>query len=79
MKEGRLYYDKGSNRFDIRFDSGGCYGGLHCGKCLEVRVDGEWLSTCIEYSCENSGSTDSKLWYLVGLKTKDLNGLKARI
>lgn len=72
MKEGRLYYDKGSNRFDIRFDSGGCYGGLHCGKCLEVRVDGEWLSTCIEYSCENSGSTDSKLWYLVGLKTKDL-------
>lgn len=36
--------------------------GLHCGECLEVLIDDEWVSDRIEYSSR------TKEWYLV--KTK---------
>lgn len=73
MKQGVLYFDKESNRFDIRFDVNDYYGGLHCGDFFETLIDGEWVATRIEMNCETNE------WYLVGIRVKDLNGLIVRI
>lgn len=46
--------------------------GFHCGDCMEVLVDGEWVPTRIEM--------DSGLWYLVDTPYKgDLEYVRARI
>ena len=41
MREGVLIYDHESDRMDIRFGLLDFYGGLHCGECLEVYIDGK--------------------------------------
>lgn len=70
MKQGALFYDELTDRYDIRFDLADYYGGLHCGDCLEVFTGGKWKPARMEYG-DN--------WYLVGIHTDDLNGLRVRI
>lgn len=67
--QGTLIYDKKSERFDIRYDLTTYYGGLHCGDCLDVFVNGRWVPTRIEMSDK---------WYLVGIDTEDIAGLRVR-
>ena len=35
-REGTLFYDTETGRYDIRFDLESFYGGLHCGECFDV-------------------------------------------
>lgn len=70
MKQGSLFYDPESGRMDIRFGLENYYGGLHCGECMDVLLDGKWTPTRIEMY-DN--------WYLVGIKTDNLVGLVVRI
>lgn len=46
------------------------YGGLHCGECFDVMVGGKWKPTRIEMAAD---------WYLVGIRTDDLQGLRVRM
>ena len=64
-KKGTLQYDRESGRFDIHFDDG-----LHCGECLDVRLNEVWVPTRIEMSED---------WYLVGLPELRLEGLTVQI
>ncbi|WP_312070417.1 DUF5348 domain-containing protein [Anaerotignum propionicum] len=70
MKQGALIYDFEADRYDIRFDIGDYYGGLHCGDTFEVFANGEWKLTRIE---------NYKDWYLVGIQTEEIAGLMVRI
>jgi hypothetical protein len=72
MKEGTLFYNDASGRFDILFAGGRAYGGLHCGDCLDAKIGGEWAPTRIEYGDD---------WYLVrtGLRGGSLCGLQVRM
>ena len=70
MKQGTLVYDNATDRYDIRFDLGCYYGGLHCGECFDVMVGGKWKPTRIEMAAD---------WYLVGIRTDDLQGLRVRM
>lgn len=70
QKQGALYYDPQTDRYDIRLDLNEYYGGLHCGECFDVFTGGRWRPTRIEMA-EN--------WYLVGIRTDNLNGLRVRI
>ncbi|WP_302804775.1 DUF5348 domain-containing protein [Eubacterium callanderi] len=73
MREGVLVYDERSERMDIRFGMEEYYGGLHCGECLEVELDKEWVPTRIEMDCSD------RRWYLVGIETNNLQRLKVRV
>lgn len=70
MRQGALTLDAQTGRMDIRFDLENYYGGLHCGECLDILINGEWVPTRIEMG-------DG--WYLVGIKTDSLEGLIVRI
>ena len=70
MKQGTMVTDEESGRMDIRFGLMDYYGGLHCGECLDVLIDGEWIHTRIEMG-------DG--WFLVGVPTDQLVGLVVRI
>ena len=55
---GSLIYNKELKRLDIIFDDGETYGGLHCGKYLEVFIDlqfggFEWRETFVEMGLPN--------------------------
>ena len=69
-REGALWYDKESGRYDIRFGLEEYYGGLHCGECFDVKVEGKWLPVRIEMDED---------WYLVGLPNVKLDGLIVQI
>lgn len=70
MRKGTMIVDEESGRMDIRFGLEEYYGGLHCGECLDVLIDGEWVPTRIEMG-------DG--WFLVGIQTDQLAGLVVRI
>ncbi len=70
MKKGILTINLDNKRMDIRFPSGELYGGLHCGECLDVKINGRWIPTRIEMGDD---------WFLVGVNTNDLIGLEVRI
>lgn len=70
MRQGVLIYDSRSERMDIRFGLEEYYGGLHCGTTMEVLFQNQWIPTRIEMA-EN--------WYLIGIKTDALTGLRVRI
>lgn len=70
MKTGVLVPQKGTDRMDIRFSLTEYYGGLHCGDVFEVKVNGKWIPTRIEFGLD---------WFLVGIKTDNLVGLIVRI
>lgn len=69
-REGNLFYDKESGRYDIRFGMESYYGGLHCGECFEVKTNDVWVPVRIEMDED---------WYLVGLPLKRLDGLTVRM
>ena len=69
-REGALWYDKESGRYDIRFWLEEYYGGLHCGECFDVKVEGKWIPVRIEMDED---------WYLVGLPNVKLDGLIVQI
>lgn len=71
MKQGALIYDPETERYDIRFGQNDFYGGLHSGECFDVFAGGKWKPTRIEMNCEQE-------WYLVGIKTDKLDGLRVR-
>ena len=71
MQEGILVPDMCSDRIDIRFSCEDYYGGLHCGTTMEVWWNNHWKPTRIEMKGQD--------WYLVGIKTPDILGLKVRI
>ncbi len=72
MKQGALIFDKESGRYDIRFGLDDYNGGLHCGECFDVFAGGKWKPTRIEMSTGQE-------WYLVGIKTDVLDGLRVRV
>lgn len=69
-RQGTLIYDTKAQRMDIRFDLDNYCGGLCCGHCFEVFVNGRWTPTRIEMAED---------WYLVDVPTRDLIGLRVRI
>ena len=69
-REGALFYDKKSGRYDIRFGLDSFYGGLHCGDCFDLKVDNAWVPTRIEMGDE---------WYLAELPRMSLDGLIVRM
>jgi len=74
MKEGRLFYDASTGRFDVLFEDGSKYGGLHCGNCFDVLTGAGWKPTRIEYAHgKNEG------WYLIEHRGQVLDGLSVRI
>lgn len=73
MREGTMVYDARTDRMDIRFGLEEYYGGLHCGECMEVKIDDKWVPTRIELDFPD------RQWYLVGIKTDELQGLRIRI
>ena len=60
MLHGELIFSQECGRLDIKLDSDetATSGGLHCGECLDVLIDGKWKASRVEYS----GG-----WFLVGL------------
>lgn len=70
MRKGTLVVDNESGRMDIRFSLEEYYGGLHCGECMDVLIEEEWIPTRIEMG---------EGWYLVGIHTDRLAGLTVRI
>ena len=70
MKTGILVPDTDSDRIDIRFNLEDYYGGLHCGTTMDIRLHSRWVPTRIEKGTD---------WFLVGVKTKSILGLKVRI
>ena len=69
-REGTLFYDTETGRYDIRFDLESFYGGLHCGECFDVKVKDIWIPVRIEMGDD---------WYLVGLNVSRLDGLRVDI
>ena len=59
MREGRLGYNCENGRYgllsmDLWIDTG-----FHCGECMEVLVDDQWVKTGMEMNL-------AREWYLVG-------------
>ena len=59
MREGRLGYNCENGRYgllsmDLWIDTG-----FHCGECMEVLVDDQWVKTRMEMNL-------AREWYLVG-------------
>ena len=70
MKKGILIYDSSTNRFDVLYEEGNSYGGLHCGTTRVVFIIDEGIPTRIDYGND---------WYLVGVQKESLPGLQVRI
>ena len=69
-RHGTLVYDEESGRYDIRFSLEHYYGDLHCGECFDVLIGSRWVPARIEMGDR---------WYLVGIKTDQLAGLRVRM
>ena len=73
MREGRLGYNCENGRYgllsmDLWIDTG-----FHCGECMEVLVDDQWVKTRMEMNL-------AREWYLVGTPyCGDLEYVWARI
>ena len=72
-REGTLFYDTETGRYDIRFDLESFYGGLHCGECFDVKVKDVVV---VKHFCntlfENSPGISSFKWcfpIIVGMRT----------
>lgn len=72
MRQGVLVPDNETGRMDIRFSPEEYYGGIHCGECMDVLLNGVWEPTRMEMGFDRN-------WYLVGIKCDDLVGLIVRI
>lgn len=73
MVAGRLGYNSANDRYGLLVSDLWEHSGFHCGECLEVLIDDEWVHTRMEMS------PDMK-WYLVDTPYYDnLEYVKARI
>lgn len=73
MKQGILSYNPENNRYGLLVNDLWADTGFHCGECLEVMVDGEWVQTRMEMDIGRN-------WYLVGTPYRgNLEYIKARI
>ena len=74
MKQGRLYLDETSGRYNFQYcDEDGDirnYGGIHCGEVFEFCLNGIWVPARVEMA-------DG--WYLVGLPGLQMDGLEVRV
>lgn len=75
--EGRLGYNSQNDRYGLLVSDLWEYDGFHCGECLQIWVEDEWIDT----SMEMDWSTGKGVWYLTGtsLKGGRLECIKARI
>lgn len=75
--EGRLGYNSANDRYGLLCRDLWEYDGFHCGECLEIYIDGEWVPT----SMEMDWSSGHGVWYLTytSLKGNDLEYVRARI
>lgn len=72
MKQGKLFYDRSSGRYSFLYGDEGekrDYGGIHCGECMEVKLNDIWVPTRMEMA---------EKWYLVGLPGLVLADLEVR-
>lgn len=73
MKQGTLFYDKDSGRYNFNYkdDDGDIrdYGGIHCGEVFEFKLNDIWVPARVEMGED---------WYLVGLPDLKLEGLEVR-
>lgn len=56
MKQGTLFYDKESGRYDFCYDCDGetvNYGGIHCGEVFEFCLNDVWVPA--ELRCMRTG------------------------
>lgn len=58
---GGTYERNARKRMDIQFSLEEFYGGLNCGEGMEVKIDGKWYPTGIEYGDD---------WYLSSEKLR---------
>lgn len=75
--EGRLGYNSQNDRYGLLVCDLWEDDGFHCGECLQVKIDGEWVDT----SMEMDWSTGRGVWYLTGtaIRGDDIEYTRARI
>lgn len=75
--EGRLGYNEGNGRYGLLISDLWEYDGFHCGECLQIQINGEWMDT----SFEMDWSTGRGIWYLTGttIRGEDIEYVRARI
>ena len=75
MKQGTLFYDGESGRYNFFYTNGGgnrrYYGGIHYGEIFEFKLNDVWIPVRVEMG-------DDRKWYLVGLTGLKLDGLEVR-
>lgn len=75
MKQGTLFYDKDSDRYNFYYiDENGDrrdYGGFNCGEVFEFRLSEVWIPARVEID-------EDREWCLVGLPELKLDGLEVR-
>ena len=75
MKQGTLFYDRESGRYNFFYTDGDGdrrdYGGIHCGEVFDFRLNGVWVPARVEMG-------DDRKWYLVGLPGLELDGLEVK-
>lgn len=76
-KYGRLGYNTDNDRYGLLERDLWINDGFHCGECLEVKMDGEWIPTRMEMN----GTDNDGEWYLVDTpyRGNDLEYVQARI
>jgi len=73
MREGRLGYNSSNDRYGLLSSDLWIDTGFHCGECLEVLIDDQWVQTRMEMN-------PAREWYLVGTPyCGDLEYIRARI
>lgn len=73
MREGRLGYNSSNDRYGLLSSDLWIDTGFHCGECLEVLIDDQWVQTRMEMN-------PAREWYLVGTPyCGDLEYIQARI
>ena len=66
MREGRLGYNSYNKRYGLLSSDLWIDPGFHCGECLEVLVDDQWVKTRMEMNL-------AREWYLVGTPYINVN------
>lgn len=76
MKQGTLFYDNESERYNFHYIDGNgnkCdYGGIHCGEVFEFKLNDVWIPARVEMG-------NDRKWYLVGLPGLKLDGLEVKV
>lgn len=75
--EGRLGYNADNDRYGLLISDLWEHSGFHCGECLQVQINGEWIDTSFEMSWKNGYGE----WYLTETKLRgdDIEYTRARI